>query len=62
MIWLLLYADDEWLVGWTKRYEVGLMLHVFLRIVINAPVAWHKVCGGVQTDWVGYFLDVGRSR
>ena len=60
MIWLLLYADDEWLVGRTQRYEVGLMLHVFLLIVVNAPVAWHKVCGGIQTDLVGYSLDVGR--
>ena len=56
----LLYSDDEWLVGRTDRYEVGLLLHLLVLDIIGAPIAWHKVGGGVQSDWVGYYLDVGR--
>ena len=60
MIWAILFSDDEWLTGRTARFEVGLMLHMFVLAVIDAPLAWHKVGGGVQSEWVGYFLDVGR--
>ena len=59
-IWTMLYSDDGWLVGRTKRYEVGLLLHLLILVVIGAPLAWHKLCGGVETEWVGYALDVGR--
>ena len=60
MLWSMLYSDDEWLTGRTERYEIGLMLHMFILALLNAPLAWHKVGGGIQSDWVGYFLDVGR--
>ena len=60
MIWAVLYADDEWLTGRTTHFERGLMLHMFVLAVLNAPMAWHKVGGGIQSEWVGYFLDVGR--
>ena len=56
----MLYANDEWLIGQTVRYEVDLLLHIFILVIINAPVAWHKVCGGIETDWVGYYLQAGR--
>ena len=35
-------------------------MHMFILAVINAPLAWHKVGGGIKSDWVGYYLDVGR--
>ena len=41
MIFSLLYSDDEWLIGRTDRFEIGLMLHMFILAVINAPFAWH---------------------
>ena len=47
MLWLILCADEELLVGRWKRYEVGLMLHFFMLLVIKAHVAWHKVCCGI---------------
>ena len=59
-IWALLYSDDGWLVGRTERYEVGLLLHLFTLLVVGVPLSWHKVSGGVQLDWIGYYLDVGR--
>ena len=29
-IWAMLYSDDGWLVGRTERYEIGLILHLFI--------------------------------
>ena len=29
-------------------------------ILVKAPLAWHKVKGGIESDWIGYALDVGR--
>ena len=59
-IWALLYSDDGWLVGRTEKYEVGLLLHLFALLVVGTPLSWHKVSGGIQIDWIGYYLDVGR--
>ena len=59
-IWTMLYSDDGWLIGRTERYEIGLILHLFILVLIGTPLAWHKLCGGVESEWVGYALDVGR--
>ena len=60
MLWLFLYGDDEWLVGRGKRYHLALLLHMLVLDIIGTPISWHKVGGGIQTDWVGYYLDVSR--
>ena len=47
-------------MGRSKKYEVGILLHLLILVVIGTPLAWHKLCGGVETERVGYALDVGR--
>mgnify|MGYP003333509867 CR=1 FL=1 len=59
-IWTMLYSDDGWLVGRTARYEIGLIMHLLILVVLGTPLAWHKLCGGVDSEWVGYALDIGR--
>ena len=59
-LWALLYSDDDWLVGWADRYEYSLVMFMLVLSVINAPLSWHKMSGGIETEWVGYLLDVGR--
>ena len=59
-LWALLYSDDGWLTGRGKRFEYSLVLFMFVLSLINAPLSWHKMTGGVQSEWVGYLLDVGR--
>ena len=56
----MLYSGDGWLVGRTKEIEKGLIMHLFILVLIDTPLAWHKLCGGIVTEWVGYALDVGR--
>ena len=36
------------------------MFHLFILVVIAVPLAWHKVRGGVEAEWIGYWLDLGR--
>ena len=62
MLWLLLYGDDEWLVGRGQHYHMSLLLHMLVLDIIGTPISWHKVGGGIQTDWVGYYLDFPASR
>ena len=59
-IWSLLYSDDGWLIGRSAHYEVDLLYFLFILVALKAPLAWHKVKGGVETEWVGYALDIGR--
>ena len=59
-VWILLYSDDGWLTGRTAHYEREIILHLLSLVIIGTPLAWHKLSGGVQFEWVGYLLDVGR--
>ena len=59
-VWALLYSDDGWLIGRSKHFEFDLLLALYVLILVKAPLAWHKVKGGVESDWIGYALDVGR--
>ena len=61
-IWALLYSDDGWLTGRGKDFEFPLVLFMFFLAVIDAPLSWHKMTGGIESEWVGYLLDVGRFR
>ena len=29
-------------------------------VVIGVPLAWHKVRGGIEAEWIGYWLDLDR--
>ena len=60
ILWPLLYSDDGWLIGRREKYHVDLVLDLFILVVLGAPLAWHELRGGVQSEWVGYALDVGR--
>ena len=35
-------------------------MHLLVFIVLGTPLSWHKIHGGVQSHWIGYFFDVGR--
>ena len=59
-IWSLLYSDDGWLVGRGRAFEYALMLHLFFMMLVGTPLAWRKLNSGIQSEWVGYALDVNR--
>ena len=59
-IWALLYSDDGKLTGRTERYERGLLLHMLVLVIVHLPISWHKVKGGPQVEWIGYWVDAAR--
>ena len=59
-VWSMLYSDDGWITGRTAHFERGVLLHLLILCVLGTPLAWHKLGGGVQQEWIGYLLDVGR--
>ena len=62
MLWLKLFGDDEWLVGRGPNYVIALLLHMFFSDIIDTLIAWNTVGGGVQSDCVGYYLDLSRFK
>ena len=59
-IWALLYSDDGKLTGRTSYPERGLLVFLLTIVLIDIPLSWHKVRGGQQVEWIGYWVDVGR--
>ena len=56
----LLYSDDGKVIGRTERYERGVLLYFFVMMVVGTPISWRKVRGGEASEWIGYWVDVGR--
>ena len=61
-IWSLLYSDDGWSVGQGDRADVALLLQILMLSVLGVPLAWHKLRGGSECEWVGYWMDLSRFR
>ena len=59
-LWLLLYADDGMVTAGGSYFEHPLLFHLFLLQVLGTPLKWSKVRGGVELEWVGYWLDYSR--
>ena len=60
-IWALLYSDDGKLTGRTQYPERGLLLFLLTLVIVRLPLSWHKLKGGMQVEWIGYWVfDVGR--
>ena len=59
-LWLLLYADDGMASGRGARYDRAILFHLFVLEVLGTPFKWQKVRGGIQVDWIGYWIDIGR--
>ena len=58
----LLYADDGWLHARSSYAHSALLLQLLLYVILGVPIAWHKVRGGIERDFVGYWVDVARFR
>ena len=58
MLWLLLYSDDSWATAHGEHAEKDLMLHLFVLMILGTPLAWHKLKGGIEVEWIGYALDL----
>ena len=57
-LWAMLFADDGRLTGRGSFFERQLWMAFLYLALLNVPLSWSKVKGGVETEWVGYWLDV----
>ncbi|CAE8737766.1 unnamed protein product [Polarella glacialis] len=61
-LWMSIFADDLKVVaGGADKWKVILRVHTAW-IMIGAPFAWEKFRGGLELDWVGYWLDYTNFR
>ena len=57
-IWILAFADDlDVLAVGDRMMENTLTVLLYLRIV-QVPISWKKVEGGVAYAWLGFFKDL----
>eukprot|EP00438_Fugacium_kawagutii_P023533 Skav200888 [mRNA] locus=scaffold1581:56890:58152:+ [translate_table: standard] len=55
----LLFADDGWLSSVGKEFARKMLFWMFCLDLLEVPISWKKVRGGVVVQWIGYQLDVG---
>ena len=53
----LLFADDGWLTALGEYFWRRLLFWVFLLDLLEIPLSWKKVRGGLRLQWIGYQLD-----
>ena len=61
-IFVLIYADDLHLIGAGKDRWLNIWMTLALFCMQGAPFSDHKWRGGLQVDWVGYWIDYTRFR
>ena len=59
-LWAFLYSDDGCVMSGSEFRERGLLLHLYVLVLLNVPLSWKRVRGGVEVEWIGYLLDLGR--
>ena len=59
-IFALIYADDLHLVGAGKERWLNIWMMLALFRMQGTPFSDHKWRGGLQVDWVGYWIDYTR--
>ena len=54
----LLFADDGWMVATGGFFWRKLLFWLFILDLLEVPLSWKKVRGGVKVQWIGYQIDV----
>lgn len=58
--WQMIFADDvQMLAGGPDKWET-LVVAILTWAMLGTPFSWKKFRGGLELDWVGYWLDVRR--
>ena len=58
--WQLLYADEySWEASGGNMFT-DLLLGVFWQVTLGVQFSWHKIRGGLQAEWIGFWVDYER--
>ena len=60
--WALLFADDGNLFAEMEHAPRSLVGFLLVMEILGVPLSWKKVRGGIESDFVGYWLDVRNYR
>lgn len=55
----LLFADDGWMLS-SRDAAPEVILLQLLVFLLGVPLAWQKVRGGLEHEFVGNWTDIGR--
>ena len=60
-VWQTIFSDDLTITahGVDTKYE-DIVLTMFIWCLLGTPFSWHKTRGGLQMEWLGYWLDYRR--
>lgn len=54
----LLFADDGWLTALGEYFWRKIIFWMFVLELVELPLSWKKVRGGLSVQWIGYQLHV----
>ena len=57
-LWQLLFADDAFWAACGPNAHIYIVYAVVIMQIFGAPFSLTKFAGGVEVDWVGYWIDV----
>eukprot|EP00973_Karenia_brevis_P005650 772410-Karenia_brevis.AAC.1 len=69
VVWSLMLDDDFGIFPFVEEFAfrcsgsnmlLKLCLSLFSLEMVGTPVAWNKVSGGLQYEWIGYWQDLQR--
>ena len=58
--WQLLFADDIRTQAHGPNTPLLLIMNVLAWAMVGTPISWKKLRGGVEFEWLGYWLDYVR--
>ena len=58
--WLLMFADDSRTQAHGPQKFDMLALSLFAWVIVGTPFSWKKIKGGLEQDWLGFWLDYRR--
>ena len=58
--WHEVYSDDGVVTGMGKNAHLGPLAVLAYLVLMQVPIKWSKVGGGIRFEWTGYAFDVGR--
>ena len=61
-VWFLLFADDGNLFGEMEHAPRSLVGFLLVMEILGVPLSWKKLRGGLESDFVVYWLDVRNYR
>ena len=57
-IWHVVYSDDGCATGMGSNAHLSTLIVLAYLVVMQVPIKWKKVHGGINFEWTGYLLDL----